>query len=60
VLSGNRIGRTTFDFTIETTCEGARRMSYAATLIFIDAHGKSTPWTDNLRAALTSYISNEA
>jgi 4-hydroxybenzoyl-CoA thioesterase len=59
-LTGKRITRSTFDFTIETTCDGARRMTYAATLVFIDAHGKSTPWADDLRAALTPYLNHEA
>lgn len=59
VLSGRRISRATFDFTIETSCENEHRMSYAATVIFIDAQGKSQPWTDKMRAALTPYINNE-
>jgi 4-hydroxybenzoyl-CoA thioesterase len=60
VLRGQRISRATFDFTIQTTCGDEARMSYAATLIYIDAQGKSQPWPDGLRAALTSYINNEA
>jgi 4-hydroxybenzoyl-CoA thioesterase len=59
-LTGQRISRSTFDFTIKTSCAGQPRMSYAATLVFIDAQGKSTPWTDDLRAALTPYINSEA
>lgn len=59
VLTGHRIGRATFDFTIETTCGPEHRMSYAATLVFIDARGKSTPWPDDMRAALAPYILNE-
>ncbi len=59
VLRGQRIGGATFDFTIETSCAQERRMSYAATLIFIDAQGKSTRWPDDMRAALTSHIQNE-
>ena len=59
VLTGRRIGGATFDFTIETHCGAEHRMSYAATLIFIDAQGKSTPWPDDMRAALTPYVLNE-
>lgn len=59
VLTGRRIGGATFDFMIETTCGPERRMSYAATLVFIDAHGKSTQWPDDMRAALTPYVLNE-
>jgi 4-hydroxybenzoyl-CoA thioesterase len=59
VLTGKRVGGATFDFTIETTCGAEHRMSYAATLVFIDAHGKSKPWPDDMRAALTPYILNE-
>lgn len=58
-LTGRRIGRATLDITIETTSEAEHRMSYAATLVFINAHGKSTPWPDDMRAALTPYILNE-
>lgn len=53
-LTGHRITRSIFDFTIETTCDSEHRMSYAATLVFIDAQGKSQHWTDSLRAALNS------
>lgn len=58
-LTGTRIGRSTFDFEIETSCNAQARMSYAATLVFINGQGKSTPWTDALRAALTPYTSEK-
>jgi len=58
-LSGTRLGRSSFDFQIETTCAGVPRMSYAATLIFIDTQGNATPWTNDLRTALTPYITPE-
>ena len=57
VLSGKRVGRASFDFIIETTCKGTPRMRYAATLVLIDAQGRSTPWPDDLRTALASCIS---
>jgi 4-hydroxybenzoyl-CoA thioesterase len=59
-LEGRRLGRSSFDFTIETACEGASRMSYAATLVFVGSDGTSTPWPDALRAGLTPYINDEA
>jgi 4-hydroxybenzoyl-CoA thioesterase len=58
--SRRHISHSAFEFTIETTCASLPRMGYAATLVFIDAQGKSTPWTDPMRAALTPYINNEA
>lgn len=54
-LAGKRVGRSSFDFEIETTGDGQARMSYAATLVFIDGQGKATPWPEELRAALTTY-----
>lgn len=58
-LSGTRLGRSTFDFTIETTSGEQRRMSYAATLVFINADGKSTPWPSDMRSALTPFVQTE-
>lgn len=59
-LVGRRLGRSSFDFEIETTSGGEARMSYAATLVLIGSDGTSTPWPDALRAGLTPYINNEA
>lgn len=58
-LTGRRIGRASFDFTIETVASEERRMSYAATLVHIDGHGKSKPWPDALRAGLSEHITSE-
>ena len=52
-LKGRRLGRSTFDFEIVTTCAGEARMTYEATLVYLAGIGKSAPWSDQLRAALT-------
>ncbi|KIN70017.1 Thioesterase superfamily protein [Sulfitobacter noctilucicola] len=55
-----RIGRSSLGITTEATCEGERRFLATSTLVLTDAHGKSTPWPDDLRQLIEMRIVKDA
>lgn len=59
-LTCTRLGRSSLDVTYDARCDGQQRFTAASTLVFIDASGKSQPWTPNIRAILTKEIEGAA
>lgn len=60
ILQGHRLGRSSFDFTISTRCGEELRMTFKATLVYVDGSGKPSPWPQDIRRSLQDHMESEA
>lgn len=58
-LTPLRIGGSSLDIQVLTRCEEEIRMSFNATLVYVDTQGRPTRWPDPLRTSLQHQITGE-
>lgn len=51
-----RLGGSSLDVTIETRCQGERRLSGTQTLVQINEKGRPLPWSEEIRARITAFM----
>lgn len=54
-----RLGRSSLDLDFAASCDGASRFTAASTVVLTGPDGRSTPWPDPIRAALTALKTGE-
>lgn len=55
-LSGDKLGRASFDYEMHAVCKDEPRFTTQATLVYIDQSGRPQPWPDDLRTPLSDYV----
>ncbi len=58
-LKVTRLGRSSVDLSIATTCEEQLRFIASLTLVFVNESGKPKPWPDALRRALETNLQGD-
>jgi 4-hydroxybenzoyl-CoA thioesterase len=58
-LRCTRLGRSSLGLGYAAVCGNAPRFTAQSTIVFIDATGKSQPWTDKIRALLHMEMQGE-
>lgn len=51
-LQTTKVGRTSWQYQLTATCNGTSRFETEATIVHVDAAGKTTPWPDTLHHKL--------
>ena len=55
-LEITELGRSSMKFGFATHCDGELRFSAKSVVVFVDKHGKSTPWPDALRQTIQTQM----
>ena len=54
-----RIGGASIDVAIDAHAKDEQRVSFRATLVYVNAAGNSCPWPDQIRTAMTPYVESK-
>lgn len=55
-LSAIRVGRSSFELTVDANCGDEQRFSARSTIVYVNEIGRPTPWPDAMRIALEKDI----
>ena len=59
-LNSIKVGRTSFQLTIDAYCGGEHRFAAKSTLVYVNEKGLPTPWPDAMREALQNNIPGDS
>ncbi len=59
LLQITRLGTTSLALNIDARCADELRMGFTATLVHVDSRGKPSPWSAQMRSALSPYLKDE-